>query len=372
MGTSPVRRRTGAAESKGRSRVREQGAGTGEGIAPIGLGADPAQRWAPLTDAASAVGRDPVAALGLADRVADEVPLPGAGDTLGRWSALATLGATDLAVARALEPHLDAVAILAEAGREDLATPGSTWGVFAAEGPGRQPEAAPDDRCRWRLDGVKPWCSLAGDLTHALVTAWCGDRRGLFGVELLEPAVEVLPGEEWPAHGLAEIRSTPVRFVEAPAQPVREPDWYLDRDGFAWGGIGVAAIWYGAGVALLRRMQRQASERQLDQVGEMLLGRADVALSAARAVLADSARAIDEGAADGERGATLALRTRQVVHDAVESTLRGAAHGMGPAPLTREREHLRRVSDLGVYLRQHHAERDQAALGRRVAAEQPW
>ena len=43
-----------------------------------------------------------------------------------------------------------------------------------------------------------------------------------------------------------------------------------------------------------------------------------------------------------------------------------AGHSLGPAPLAMNDEHARRVADLTVYLRQHHAERDQAAAGRAV------
>lgn len=41
---------------------------------------------------------------------------------------------------------------------------------------------------------------------------------------------------------------------------------------------------------------------------------------------------------------------------------------LGPAPLALEAEHARRVADLQLYVRQHHAERDQASLGEAVAA----
>ena len=45
-------------------------------------------------------------------------------------------------------------------------------------------------------------------------------------------------------------------------------------------------------------------------------------------------------------------------------TIRVADHALGPGPLAFEAEHATRVSDLRVYVRQHHAERDSAALGR--------
>ncbi|MCW2775533.1 MAG: Acyl-CoA dehydrogenase/oxidase domain protein, partial [Nocardioides sp.] len=58
--------------------------------------------------------------------------------------------------------------------------------------------------------------------------------------------------------------------------------------------------------------------------------------------------------------------------DAAETVLLAADHALGPAPLTTEDEHAGRVADLRVYLRQHHADRDTAALGRLVSDVSPW
>ena len=155
-----------------------------------------------------------------------------------------------------------------------------------------------------------------------------------------------------------------MRFDSAEATPVGGPGWYLVRDGFAWGGIGVAAVWFGGAVGVARRLRDQAGEREADQVGWAHLGAVDAAMHGARAVLTESADEIDTGRANGAKGALLAMRARQVVVDAVEAVIRAADHALGPAPLVFEREHADRVSDLRVYIRQHHAERDAANLGR--------
>ena len=83
----------------------------------------------------------PVAALALAREHGSRLPLPGNGATALRWSVLAAVAAANLTVARVLEAHTDALAILAEAGAgaPDL----TTMGVFAAESPGQRLEAAP-------------------------------------------------------------------------------------------------------------------------------------------------------------------------------------------------------------------------------------
>ena len=73
--------------------------------------------------------------------------------------------------------------------------------MWAAEGPGvrLRAEATPDG-CT--LTGRKPWCSLAADLSHALVTAWVDDeRRQLFAVDLRQPGVTVVDAP-WVPRGL--------------------------------------------------------------------------------------------------------------------------------------------------------------------------
>src|ERR1700748_2769147 len=58
---------------------------------------------------------------------------PGAGKTLERHLALFGVARADLALARLAEAHVDAMAILAEAGRE--AGSGELYGVWASDGP---------------------------------------------------------------------------------------------------------------------------------------------------------------------------------------------------------------------------------------------
>ncbi len=292
-------------------------------------------------------------------------PYLGQGRTLDVWEALATLGGLDLALARAAEPHLDAVTILHQAGR--VADPGATWGVFAAEGPDVRLEGVRDGD-RWRLHGTKPWCSLAGSLSHGLVTAWVSqDERRLFSVDLGQPGVTVAP-DAWPARGLVEIPSGPVSFDGATAEPVGEPGWYLRRPGFAWGGLSVAACWFGGTVGVARRLLAAAAApgRADDTLLLMHLGIVDARLNEARTALVDAARRIDAGAAEGDAGVLLAQRVRATVATAAEITLRQVGHALGPAPLAHDAEHSKRVADLQLYVRQHHAERDDLALGRLV------
>ncbi|WP_435081014.1 PIG-L family deacetylase [Clavibacter michiganensis] len=320
-------------------------------------------------------------ALALAVALGDGGARPGAGGTADLWEALATLAAADLGIARTVEPHLDALAILDQerdaagddGARRDDPYAGDaaarTWGVFAAEGGGDPLTAVADadGPDAVRLSGTKPWCSLAGSLTHALITAAVDDgSRGLFAVDLRQDGVEVVPGA-WVARGLVEVPSGPLRMRDVPARRVGAPGWYLERPGFHWGGIQVAACWYGGAVGLARTLLRAASREGADRLLLMHLGAVDAALDGARASLAEAAGLVDRGLASGEEGRLLAKRVRAVVARAVDETLTHVAHALGPAPLAQDADHAKRVADLGLYVRQHHAERDDASLGGALA-----
>jgi hypothetical protein len=316
--------------------------------------------WAaPLILAAQSAGEDIDAAMRLAEKYGRALPLPGGGQTAERWAVLAAVAERNLTLARVLEAHSDALAILAEAGQP---APDGTWGVFAAEAPRHRVDA-----CRSALTGVKPWCSLAGRLDSALVTAHVGDDRQLFAVSLRHPSVTVAPPGDWVARGLRTVTSQPVRFDATPARPVGGPGWYLTRPGFAWGAIGVAACWHGGAVGLQNTLLRASAARQGD-LAALHTGIVDAALYASQAALACAARDLDAGRAVGPAGDVLALRVRAVVADTVERTIRQVGHALGPAPLAFDEEHARRVADLELYVRQHHAERDLARLGAAVTA----
>ena len=296
-----------------------------------------------------------------ATSIGEGVPLPAGGATGVRWDLLATVAAQDLTVARVLEPHLDALAILAESGQEPESC--SSWGVWAAEGPGERLRARGDDATGWVLEGRKPWCSLAGEVSHGLVSAWVDDQRRLFAVALDDDGVTVEAGS-WVPTGLSAVVTTPVAMRGVRAHPVGSTGWYFQRDGFWWGGIGVAAVWYGGAVGLARRLAAHTTDRDPDQLALMYLGEVDAALSAARATLAQAASLVDGGQVGGRRAALLGARVRHVVATTVEDVSRHVAHALGPAPLSQEPEHVARVADLALYVRQHHAERDAANLGR--------
>ncbi|KQX05082.1 MULTISPECIES: acyl-CoA/acyl-ACP dehydrogenase [unclassified Leifsonia] len=357
---------------------------SGDGHRPVSLGALGWQENSPLLESIlHSTPERPIAlseALAWCVGVGVGLPRPGFGDTALVWEVLASVAAVDLSLARMLEPHLDALAILDQAGIDDVATAlgtigasaDSSWGVFAAEGPDKRVTASHTED-GWRLTGVKPWCSLAGSLSHALVTAHTEGGRRLFAVDLRGDGVEAWDGP-WVSRGLADIVSAPVTFTDAPAIPIGDDDWYLRRPGFAWGGVGVAACWWGGVVGLARTLYAASEAREPDQIGLAHLGAVDIAVESGRLALAGAAMIVDGAAEPAQRPGVIARRVRSIVVDAAESTLDHVNHAMGPLPLVADDDHARRVADLQIYLRQHHAVRDEAALGRALleAGGAPW
>lgn len=300
-----------------------------------------------------------------------DLPLPGHGSTRELWARLSDLGRQDLAFARIIEPHLDATTIIDQAGRTDLLAASGTWAVWAAEGPGTPLTATPS-KTGWTLAGTKPWCSLASFVSHAVVTAHVADETGeltghrrAFVIATDHPGFQPEPVETWAAQGLADVPTVAVHFSAVPAEPLGDDEWYLTRPGFAWGGMGVAAIWLGGAqsVADLLWQRSKAPHKPLDDAAHAHLGRVDLVLTAASAVLDRAASAVDAGEATGEQGALWALRVRRTVAEAADTVLREVSRATGPGPLTGDDAHIRRVSALQVYIRQDHADRDNTSLG---------
>ncbi|QMU76705.1 acyl-CoA dehydrogenase [Streptacidiphilus sp. PB12-B1b] len=295
-----------------------------------------------------------------------ELPLPGAGHTRSRWSTLTRIAEDDLALARLCEGHTDALAILAEldalgVAEVPQAPAGSRWGVWAAEPPG-QPLEASQTATGWSLSGLKPYCSGARVCTDALVTARVGEQRRLFAVSTAQ-GVAPVPGS-WPAAGMAASDTLDLLFDQTPAVPVGGPGAYLDRPGFQHGGIGVAACWYGGARAVADALLRAALDHGPEPHTLAHLGAVDSRLQGVGALLDRAAAEVDADPQDRRGGAALrSMRVRAATEDAAAAVLHHVGRALGAGPLGHDAAHARRVTDLTVYLRQHHGERDLAGLG---------
>ncbi|MCU1619292.1 MAG: putative acyl-CoA dehydrogenase [Modestobacter sp.] len=288
-------------------------------------------------------------------------PLPGAGATLTRWRALAAVAERDLPLARLAEGHADAVAVLTELGGPAV-PPGARLGVWAAEPPG-PPVTATASPDGWRLSGRKQWCSGARVLTAALVTATAVDGRRLFLVDLAAAGVRVDP-DSWVNPGMAGSDTADVDLLDVPGVPVGGPGAYLDRPGFWHGGIGVAAVWAGGARGVAMTLTDTAVRRGPDPLRDAALGAVDLVLAGVDAALQVAAAEVDADPLDVAGSAQLrAQRVRGLAARAGEDVLGLVGRTLGAGPLAHDAGHAAHVADLTVYLRQHHGERDLAALG---------
>lgn len=352
---------SGAGSDKGGG----DGAAAGMAAAAVQAGAGPDDR--------GTVGRGPShgrqAGLGAAARQwlqrQPQLPLPGHGQTLQRWRALAAIAASDLCLAKVLEAHYDAQAILAELQAPALAD-GELAAVWAAGGPQATLCLDPDGN---HASGDKPWCSGAGLVDVALVTAQAAQGPQLLRIALDQAGIS-RHDDGWHATGMGGIRSGRVSFQRVHCEPVGAPGAYLQRPGFWHGGAGIAACWFGAAVALalpLLRSPRIAT----DPLAAALLGQVDMALAASAALLRELAAAIDARPADPQRLAV--VRVRSQVERGCQLVLDAVGRALGPAPMCLDAAHARRWSDLAVFMRQSHADHDWAELGRGLAPlESPW
>lgn len=297
-----------------------------------------------------------------------QLPLPGSGNTAARWWKLAALTENDVVAGRLAEAHADAAAILADLDGEEPAG-GQLWGVWAAEAPGALVTARDDDD-GVVLDGTKAWCSGAGICNHALVTALRDDgERGLYAADLADPGVHALPST-WSNAGMRDSDTRSVQFTGVRAVPIGKPGAYLRRPGFWHGAMGVAACWLGGARAVAGPLYRAVADEHgsasSDEHAHAHLGAVDAAIAAGEAVLLSAASSVD-GAPDDPRAELIARRVRAVVEHAVDETITRTGRALGPKPLALDGRHAQRVADLTMYVRQSHAERDLAALGRLAA-----
>ncbi|KFE56955.1 acyl-CoA dehydrogenase family protein [Pseudomonas syringae] len=320
----------------------------------------------------------------LVDEGLDQLPMPASGQTLDRWRSLACVAGHDLGLCKLYEGHTDALAIMQELGFQGFssvpAEPGSTWGVWAAEPPQARVRVS-GSGSSVQLDGRKAWCSGAAVLSHSLVTAWNDDgQQQLVAVDLRQAGVTVTQ-DGWRAVGMGATGSFEVQFKAARGVAVGPPGAYIERAGFWQGGIGIAACWYGAARAIASRLLQHVI-KQDEPHAQAHLGAVDTALHSALSVLHHAASCIDNAPEDNAEHTTehsniteqsnielLARRSRAAIEFSAEQIITHVGHALGAGPYCKDAHFARLVADLPVFLRQSHAERDLAALGRLTAAQ---
>jgi alkylation response protein AidB-like acyl-CoA dehydrogenase len=304
---------------------------------------------------------------GLLDAGKLDLPPPGHGHTGDRHRALLEFAREDLALARLIEAHTDAMAIAHEAGvslRE-----GSLYGVWASDGPASRLDVERMNGGSMRLRGVKQFCTGATFLDAALVTAYEGTQRILLEVPLNTPGV-TRDASAWSTPAFAETVTATVNFsgvVVKGAVVVGAADWYLARPGFWHGALGPAACWAGGAIALIDAVCRRPKE---DVHWRVHMGALHASEWALRAILAEAGRQIDADPEDRRGDArTRALIARHLIERICTEVMDRFGRVTGPRLLAFDADIAKLYSELTLYVRQCHSEADLEQIAARRAPE---
>jgi hypothetical protein len=295
--------------------------------------------------------------------VAQQLPLPAGGRTAERLHLIAETAREDLSLAKLAEAHWDAVAILAEAGRTPDAS--ALYAVWASEIPG-QALSLKRTSNGYQLSGSKPFCSGLGIVDRALVTV--GPPENLLvevNLRSNEQCIK-LNLESWKVDAFRSTQTGAITFLDLPLSPdapVGLAGWYLDRPGFWHGACGPAACWAGGAAGLL---EFALASRRGDPHTLAHLGAIQANVWGMYSLLRQAGEEID--AAPGDRKATQlrALQLRHLVEQMCADILQRFSRAYGPFPLSMDEDTARRVQELGLYMRQSHAERDLESVGRLI------
>ncbi len=295
--------------------------------------------------------RDSVAA-----RVASPLPSIGSGDTAERWTTLADWARSgSVSVARLAEAHIDAMAILREAGVPPFA---GIYGVWASQGSAELVV----DRGTMTVTGTKPFCSGLGIADRALVTVIDSSGDQL----LVDVAVGAKPGVDhdltgWNTDALAATATGSVQFDgQSIDRIVGDSGWYLERPGFWHGAIGPAACWAGAALGLVDDARSRSTDSEIDRV---VLGELAAEEHLLTALLRDAGASADDAVDDRVVAQRTAYCVRHLVERSAQRISDTFSRHVGPRPFVSDPAIAQRLTDLHLYCRQHHGLRDLVALG---------
>jgi hypothetical protein len=296
-----------------------------------------------------------------------ELPPIGTGATPERLARLLEFGRADLSLARLVEAHVDAVQILHEAGR--VPTPGSWYGVWAAEDPSTCLSLRTTSRSRTSLHGTKAFCTGAALVDRALVTVPTPETR-LIDVDMRAHARQLeIDTSPWLTPAFADTGTALITFdgVEITDDAfVGPPGWYLDRPGFWNGACGPAACWAGGATGLIDWAVIHSAAGTPNPHRDTAVGALSALGFQMIAVLEHAGRSIDLAPSDATLAKVTALQCRQSIERACTEVLDRFGREFGPRPLALDASTHSRFLATQLYIRQCHADRDLEALGAAV------
>jgi alkylation response protein AidB-like acyl-CoA dehydrogenase len=300
--------------------------------------------------------------VGFAASEASRLPLPGGGETPERLAALRGWGASDLSFARIAEAHTDAMAILSECGQ--LPRSGALYGVWASDAPPSRVTCERSTNNEWLIEGTKQFCSGAGFVGAALVTAHHED--GIFLFDLPIQQARVIPQKTtWASLAFADTATAAVKFdslVISDRHRLGDAGWYLNRAGFWHGSVGPAACWAGGAQSLI---DSASTVNRVDPHSRAHIGALEATAWGLNAILEQAGREIDADPQDRSGTARVrGLKVRHLIERACAEVLDRFARATGPHLLAHDPFVIRQHQALALYIRQCHGERDLATIPR--------
>jgi alkylation response protein AidB-like acyl-CoA dehydrogenase len=215
----------------------------------------------------------------------------------------------------------------------------------------------------WSISGVKQYCSGAGIIDAALVTAHSPAGLLLFDMPLKVPGVTVLESP-WASSAFSDTATGPVHFegISMPhAGAIGGPGWYLERPGFWHGAMGPAACWAGGALSLIDAAveMNRTDPHSRAQVGALM-----AIAWGLETVLAKAGDEIDADPSDSGRARARALKVRHLIERWCTEVLDRFGQATGPQMLAHDPFIVRQHAALALYIRQCHGARDLEALAR--------
>lgn len=293
--------------------------------------------------------------------VPEQLPALGGGQSAERLAELASIARKDLPLARMVEAHVDALAILAEAGRKPV--PGTTYGVWAANSPGSHLYLTRNSTGTLVLSGTKPFCTGADGVDRALVAARTASSVALVDLSTAQAGLR-FDASRWTASAFAGTRTADAFFAAVEVsddQVVADDNWYLDRPGFWNGACAPAACWAGGALGLIDAALASpgsASPHRDAAAGYLISAGWQI-----EALLRFAGHSIDLAPDDKHRAYRNAACLRAAIADLTDSVILESAKLAGPRGLAFNSAFSDRTQELMLYVRQHHGAKDLADLG---------
>ncbi len=289
----------------------------------------------------------------------NQVPPLAAGSSWKRFCHLRDVARDNLSLARLLEGHLDATAILREAGRpvDDRLT----YAIWASGGPTATTRVVTQDSTAM-LCGTKPFCSGADLVDRALVHT---DYDAVLVDVDIAAAGEAIAYQRdvWVAPAFADTHTWTTEFRDLPLAAnaqVEQARWYFERAGFWQGALGPACCWAGGAIGLVDYARQCGT-------GAHARAHLGVLLAAERNMNSSLKCAAEEIDLDPENRCgeayPRALAVRHTIERACQQVLDHFGRLLGPRPLAYNAHISQHYAELTLYIRQCHAERDLQELG---------